>query len=137
MKKIIVAVDGSEPSLHAARTALDLADKLAAELTLVHIVPQLTLPTEVPFAAAEIAEQSVKTGEMILEQACKTLGRTGLKTLCLTGSAAERLTDLAEAEGFDLIVIGSKGRGAVARMLVGSTTDRLVHISKKPVLVVR
>ena len=37
----------------------------------------------------------------------------------------------------DLLVVGSKGRGAVARMLVGSTTDRLVHISHKPVLVVR
>ncbi len=37
----------------------------------------------------------------------------------------------------DLVVVGSKGRGAVSRMLVGSVTDRLVHISKKPVLVVR
>jgi nucleotide-binding universal stress UspA family protein len=47
------------------------------------------------------------------------------------------LAELAESGNFDLVVVGSKGRGAVSRMLVGSITDRLVHICKRPVLVVR
>lgn len=137
MKKILVAIDGSEPSAHAARLALDIATKNQGELTLVHVVPQVLIPAEVPFAAGQLAEEAVKSGEFLLEQAAKELGSPGARRICLTGSAAERITELAETEGFDLIVVGSKGRGAVSRMLVGSTTDRLVHISKKPILVVR
>jgi nucleotide-binding universal stress UspA family protein len=137
MKKILVAVDGSEAAIHAARTAMELAEKFHGEVTLAYVVPQVLLPADVPFAAGKFAEEAVKAGEILLEQTAKELGQPGLRRVCLTGSPAERLTDLAEAENFDLIVVGSKGRGAVSRMLVGSTTDRLVHISRKPVLVVR
>lgn len=137
MKKILVAIDGSEPAMHAGRTALQLAEKSHGEVTLAYVVPQVLIPAEVPFAAGELAEEAVKAGEILLEQAAKELGQAGLRRVCLTGSPAERLTDLAETENYDLIVVGSKGRGAVSRVLVGSTTDRLVHISRKPVLVVR
>jgi nucleotide-binding universal stress UspA family protein len=137
MKKIIVAIDGSQPAMHAARTAVQLAEKSHGEVTLAYVVPQVLIPAEVPFAAGELAEEAVKAGEILLEQAAKELGQPGLRRVCLTGSPAERLTEFAEAENFDLVVVGSKGRGAVSRMLVGSTTDRLVHICKKPVLVVR
>lgn len=137
MKKILVAIDGSGSSAHAARAAFDIAAKTGGEVTLVHVVPQVLIPAEVPFAAGQLAEEAVKSGEFLLEQTAKELGQPNLRRICLTGSAAERIADLAETEGFDLIVVGSKGRGAVSRMLVGSTTDRVVHISKKPVLVVR
>jgi nucleotide-binding universal stress UspA family protein len=137
MKKILVAIDGSEAAMHAGRIAMQLAEKNHGEVTLAHVVPQVLIPAEVPFGAGELAEQAVKAGEILLEQAAKELGQPGLRRVCLTGSPAERLTELAEAENFDLVVVGSKGRGAVSRVLVGSTTDRLVHICKKPVLVVR
>ena len=137
MKKIFVAIDGSEPAIHAARMALDFASKTGGEVTLVHVIPNLMIPSEVPFATGELAEDVMKNGELLLEHAAKELGQPNLRRICLNGTPAERLTDLAEEESADLIVIGSKGRGAVSRMLIGSTTDRLIHISKKPVLVVR
>ena len=137
MKKILVAIDGSAPAMHACRTAVQLAEKSHGEVTLAYVVPQVLIPAEVPFAAGELAEEAVKAGEILLEQAARELGQPGMRRVCLTGSPAERLTELADAENFDLVVVGSKGRGAVSRMLVGSTTDRLVHICKKPVLVVR
>jgi nucleotide-binding universal stress UspA family protein len=137
MKKILVAIDGSAPAMHACRTAVHLAEASHGEVTLAYVVPQVLIPAEVPFAAGELAEEAVKAGEILLEQAAKELGQPGMRRVCLTGSPAERLTELADAENFDLVVVGSKGRGAVSRMLVGSTTDRLVHICKKPVLVVR
>jgi nucleotide-binding universal stress UspA family protein len=137
MKRIIVAVDGSEASLHGARTALEIAKATKGEVTLVYVVSQPFLPTEVPFAVGQFAEDAVKIGELMLEQTAQSLGEPGLRRVCLTGPAAEVLADLAESENADLIVVGSKGRGAVSRVLVGSTTDRVVHISKRPVLVVR
>jgi nucleotide-binding universal stress UspA family protein len=137
MKRIIVAVDGSEASMHAARTALDIAKTTQGEVTLVYIISQPFLPTEVPFSTGQLAEDSVKIGELMLEQTAQKLGQPNLRRLCLSGPAAETLADLAESEHADLLVVGSKGRGAVSRVLIGSTTDRVVHISKKPVLVVR
>lgn len=137
MKKILVAIDGSEPALHAARVALDLASHTHGEVTLVHVVPQLALPAEVSFSAGPLVEESVKIGEFLLEEAAKALGQPQLRRCCVVGGAAERLSELADAEHADLVVVGSKGRGAVARLLVGSTTDRLIHISNTPVLVVR
>lgn len=137
MKKILVAIDGSDAAVHAARKALEIARAMGGEVTLLNVVPQVLIPAEVPFASGQLAEEAVKAGEFLLEQTAKELGLPGLRRVCLTGSPAERMCDFADAEHFDLLVVGSKGRGAVSRVLIGSTTDRLVHISRKPVLVVR
>lgn len=137
MKNILVAVDGSAASLHAARTAVDIAEATGGAVTLVYVVPQPLLPEDVPFPTGSLMEEAVKTGETLLDEAQQGLGPRAARKVCLTGATAESISELAEAQGADLIVVGSKGRGAVARVLVGSTTDRLVHIARKPVLVVR
>ncbi len=50
---------------------------------------------------------------------------------------ARTLADMADSGGFDVVVVGHRGRGAVRRALLGSVADRLVQISNRPVLVVR
>ncbi len=137
MKKIICAVDGSESSRHAAQKALELADLAQAELTLCHVVSTIFIPAEVPITSPQLTVEMIQSGERLLEEISKGLGRPGLTRRIITGNPAEALVDLANAENFDLIVISSKGRGAVSRVLLGSTTDRVVHISNKPVLIVR
>lgn len=137
MKRIIVAIDGSDASVHAGEMAIEIAKVTGGEITLVYSVVHQALPSEVPFAADRTLEDALKIGDLMLEQVAAKLGDARLKRMCLSGSAAESVVDFAEAENADLIVVGSKGRGAVSRVLVGSTTDRIVHISKRPVLVVR
>lgn len=137
MKKILAAVDGSDASMHAVRKALELGDKLGAEVTLVNVVPHVFVPAEVPFDAGRLAEEAARAGEALLNQAATEIGRPAIPRVCLRGSAGEAMADYAENGHFDLVVVGSKGRGAVSRVLVGSVTDRLVHICKQPVLVVR
>lgn len=137
MKKILAALDGSDASMHAVRTALELSDALGAELTLAHVVPHVFVPAEVPFDSGRLVEETFKAGEALLVEAAAAIGRPTIARVCLRGGAGEALADLAEAGEFDLVVVGSKGRGAVSRVLVGSVTDRLVHICKRPVLVVR
>jgi len=136
MKKILVAIDGSEAAMHAVRTASSLARGLNGALTLAHVVPPTFVPPEVPFGVQPWTDEAIKAGEMLLEAAAKEAGMA-CERMNLTGSPAERLADLAETGAFDLVVVGSKGRGAVSRMLIGSVTDRLVHICKRPILVVR
>jgi nucleotide-binding universal stress UspA family protein len=137
VKNILVAVDGSVASINAGRIAVEIAEATQGSITLVYVVPQPMLPEDIPFPTGSLMEEAVKTGETLLEEARRTLGPRAVRSVCLTGATAESITELAELDGIDLIVVGSKGRGAVSRVLVGSTTDRLVHISRKPVLVVR
>jgi nucleotide-binding universal stress UspA family protein len=137
MKKILVAIDGSDAAMHAARKALELGAALGAEVTLATVVTTTFIPPEVAFDASKFFEESIRLGEELLTQTAKELGRPNISRVCLQGSIGEALADHADTGRFDLIVVGSKGRGAVSRVLIGSTTDRLVHIARKPVLVVR
>lgn len=123
--------------MHALRKALEIADKMGSEVTLAHVVPHVFVPAEVPFDAGRLAEEALRAGEALLTQAAAEVGRPAIPRVCLRGGPGESLAELAESGNFDLVVVGSKGRGAVSRMLVGSITDRLVHICKRPVMVVR
>lgn len=137
MKKILVAIDGSAASVHAARVALELATGQGGDVTLVHVVPPAFVPPEVPFGIAPWTEEALRGGEKLLEEAVRELGNPKVDRVNLSGAPAETIADYAARERFDLVVVGSKGRNAVARVLIGSVTDRLVHICKTPVLVVR
>jgi nucleotide-binding universal stress UspA family protein len=137
MKKILAAFDGSEPAMHALRMALEISDKMGADVTLAHVVPLVIVPADVPFDAGRLAEESFRAGEALLSHAAAEIGRPAIAKVCLLGAAGESLAELADSGNFDLVVVGSKGRGAVSRILLGSTADRLVHICKRPVLVVR
>ena len=138
MKKILVAVDGSKASLDAARLALEIAQATRATLTAAYSVPPMLMPGDVPFTVvSEVLKAEVARGKQVLAEVREQLGNPDLTLVELEGSPAERVAQLAEDEGFDLVVVGSRGRNAVARMFLGSVANRLVHICKKPVLVVR
>jgi len=139
MKRILVAIDGSEPSLKAARMAADIALRFGSKLTLVHVVPKLLLPPDVyGLTIAEVEKEHRAYADRLLERALATLEEPGLdvSTAVLYGSPAEAIAEEGAAADVGMIVAGSRGHGAVARMFLGSVSDRLVHISSKPVLVV-
>ena len=138
MKKILCAVDGSLASIHAAKKALQLAAPFGARVTLIHVTPPTILPGDVPMAPVpELRESELARGAAVLAEVVKNLGNPAVETKNALGPPAEIVSDLAVDQGFDLVVVGNKGRNAVTRVLLGSTADRLVHICTKPVLVVR
>jgi nucleotide-binding universal stress UspA family protein len=138
MKKILVAVDGSPPSLRAAQLAKEIADATGASLTLAHSVPTPILPGDVSIQlVTDVLKAETERGRILLAEAAKALNHPGLKALQLEGGPAEQIADVADRDGYDLVVVGSRGRNAVARVLLGSVADRLVHICTRPVLVTR
>jgi nucleotide-binding universal stress UspA family protein len=137
MKKILAAVDGSIPSIHAARLGLELARAMGATLTLIHVTPSVILPGDVALTPLpNLREAELAYGAGVLQDVAVVL-EGKVERLNLLGSPAEVIADTAMDQGFDLVVVGNKGRGAVSRVLLGSVADRLTHISKRPVLVVR
>jgi nucleotide-binding universal stress UspA family protein len=139
MKTILVAVDGSQSSNKAARLAADIALRFGSKLTFVHVVPKLVLPPDVyGLTLAEVEREHRAYAEKIIEKTAATLNESGLETATtiLYGSPAEAIAEEAAADDVGMVVVGSRGYGAVARVFLGSCSDRLVHISPKPVLVV-
>lgn len=139
MKRILVAIDGSDPSQKAAQLAAEIALRFGAKLTLVYVVPRLLLPPDVyGLTIAEVEREHRAYAEKLVSDAVVKLNEPGIDvdTQVLYGSPAEAIAEAAAAPDVDMVVVGSRGRGAVARVFVGSVSDRLVHISSKPVLVV-
>src|SRR5512138_409145 len=106
MKRILVAVDGSEPSLKAAHVAL----RFGSKLTLCHVVPKLVLPPDVyGLTIAEVEKEHRAYADRLLERAVASLEEPGLETSTqvLYGSPAEAIAEEAAASDIGMIVVGS------------------------------
>ena len=142
--KILLAVDGSKPSLDAAKLLVEHADwyreKPEVELVTVHLpVPKLPRMGAAGVGKEQIEKYYREEGEQNLAAAKKLLERSGLPyaTHVLVGPVAEMLVKHAKRLGCSMIYIGSKGRTALADALLGSTASKVLHISDVPVLLAR
>ncbi len=146
MKKILLATDGSDGSLHAARVLGEIATGLPeATVTVVyvaHIPRSFNITDELGNKVTPEVPMDVmirRSAEGILK---RTLSALGLPDERVTfevqvGEPAEEIVDLARLEGFDMIVVGSRGLSPVKELLLGSVSNRVLHTSPCPVLVVR
>ncbi len=140
MKSILVAVDGSAPSLKGVLAAIELSKALGHTLELVYVLPPVLLPPSVYAETIQKLEDGNRAlGAQVLEQAQALVREAGATAdvVQLSGAPAEAIADLAVADRVWGVVIGAKGHTAVSRVLLGSVADRLLHICSKPVLVVR
>lgn len=140
MKKFLVGVDGSDLSIHALRKAAELASATKGTLVLAYALAPMTQLAEMyTWPSADLEESDRKNGEKVLRDAAKVARELGcpVEAVLLRGSPATALAEqCAQDSEIDMVVVGSRGLGAVASAILGSVTDRLVRICKKPVLVV-
>ena len=141
MKRILVGVDGSKESRDAVKLAAELARANGSLLVIVSVVVPASSVEGAPELVARAKAQEARDREeakMLLVQVAASVG-DGVKveTMLGEGSPAIALADLARAGDVELVVVGHRGRNAVARALLGSVADRLIQVSPKPVLVVR
>jgi len=132
--RILVAVDGSETSLHALQesfkldaawiTVLSVAPAYQGDLRLVGAPNPQSLMTEpCNTALAKAQEMADAAGVQI-------------KTMCEIGEPHERIVDRADVESRELIVMGAKGHSFIERALLGSVTRRVIGYTQRNVLVV-
>ena len=140
-KKILVPVDFGEASMEALSQAASLATLSGASLQIVHVVDDIAgRYLEFPFSAVGHVQTGIT--EAAEQQLCDLSQRDDLRALrprpvVLTSTnPAEAIVHQAEEEGADLIVMGTHGRPAVMRMLLGSVAERVLRAASWPVMIV-
>lgn len=135
-RSILCGVDGSADARLALRAAAQLSSQLDARLVVAHVV-QMSAPsarlgpkTMVPIGAA--LEGGVKMLEGILAEE----GLSDADQRVEHGFPADRLADLADEEDAEMIVVGSRGRGAFKAAFLGSVSTDVIGVARCPVLVV-
>jgi nucleotide-binding universal stress UspA family protein len=145
VKKILVALDGSKASNNALNFALELADNLSADVELLTIVPPVFLPSYSIYvlksdAISECAKNLEISFRGVLskaqEEARRRHPKTNVSTKFEKGEPSEKIVEVANQGGFDLIIIGSRGLGGRVSTL-GSVSSRVVDKSNCPVLIVK
>jgi nucleotide-binding universal stress UspA family protein len=135
-KRILLATDGSEDAALAARAAVDLAMGAGAELHVVHAWQ--TVPTT-RFEAFVRTRLLAEARELLETQAAQ-LGKADADVAgahLREGPAVDELVDLAGEIRADLVVVGSRGRGPLKRLVLGSVSEAVVHHARCPALVLR
>lgn len=141
--KILVATDGSKPALHAVKHAAKLVQQLSAtsnSITLISVHDDAGLRHAKAFVGRDaVADYLRELSEKELQPARKLLDAAAIKhdMEVRTGHVAQEIVDCARSGKFDLIVLGAKGRGAIADLLLGSVAQRVLATAQVPVLLVR
>jgi nucleotide-binding universal stress UspA family protein len=138
MNKFLVAIDGSEGSRAAIDEALELAGQVGAEVTFAFVrrppssllgypYYERLLSTELATARTTLAAAELRAGEAGIDSA----------STVLEGDPVDEILSAADNRGVDMIVMGSRGRGAFAGALLGSVSSAVVQHANVPVLVAK
>ena len=152
MSRILIATDGSECAILAARTALGLLapDREVTVLSVVDIRPEmgvsgggllgaepLAMPLTDPVTTGELDDALTAEANDAIERTIAALGDAEARRTVVHGDPAAEICRVAESERYDVVVVGSHGSGFVKRVLVGSVSHHVLHHATSPVLVVR
>jgi nucleotide-binding universal stress UspA family protein len=133
---VVVATDGSESAEEAAAAGARLARTLGTRAVLVYVRPPIGTLGE-PYYQEKLSEQ-MAYARAALDRAQAIAGEQGCEADAevLEGSPAEQIVELARVREAPVIVVGSRGLGAVAGAVLGSVSSAIIHRADRPVLVV-
>lgn len=141
--KILVATDGSRHALHAVKYAARLSRLLRTAsnvITLISVHDDIGLRSAKSFVGgATVADYLREMSEKELKPARRLLDTAGVRhdIVIRTGHVAREIIAFANAGKYDMIVMGAKGRSAIADLLLGSVAQRVLATAKQPVVLVK
>lgn len=142
--RILVATDGSERALQAARTARTIAEKFGSSVVLLNVIqPVYPIPGLGPGDAltfpAALNEELEEISRNILSRTRAEFGdgQNNVTMRSEWGHPIERIISAVKEEGIELVVVGSKGLSGLEQLLLGSVSGKVVQYASCSVLVVR
>ena len=142
--QILLAIDGSDESKLAAQAATELSRETGSEVHVIYVLPTPAQLIGHHLYSDEIRESLIggaeRDAETFLKEQAEKVSSDGGKvadTHFRSGDPDKEILRAAEALGVGLIVMGSRGLGAVSRALLGSVSDSVVRHAHCPVFVVR
>jgi nucleotide-binding universal stress UspA family protein len=139
MKQILAATDGSQSAREAVEVALELAREQGADVTFVHVTDPDEFRGGKGGTHALTHTEEVDDSETVLKAAGQAAEDAGVSYALerVSGNIVESIVAVADEKDADLIVIGSRGRGAVATALLGSISHGVLRHARRPVLIVK
>ena len=141
MERILIAIDGSPASHEAVEFGVELAAEQDAEVIFVHVVPPLDIVPMTCFGMAAGARPHEVTEEerqpLVDAKAAAEQSAVRATARLLIGDAVDEIVACADNLDVDMIVIGSRGHGALTSALLGSVSRGVLSESKRPVLIIR
>lgn len=136
--KILVAVDHSEISDRAVLAARDLALLSKGEVWVLHLRErEIAVKTGVAMTDETESDANAKVSAVVEKLAEAGVKAHGEVRTALFGYAARDIVDDAIEHDADVIVMGSRGRSDLAGFILGSTAHKVIHLTDRPVLIVR
>jgi nucleotide-binding universal stress UspA family protein len=137
-ERILLATDGSPAADEALGYALDLAVRYDAQVIVVYAYDPVHKSLGSPFQD-EYIESRMNEGKQMTNQAADRLQEANVDMVLevLEGPAADAILRVADARKCDLIVMGSRGQGALTSLLLGSVSHKVLSHAPVPVLTVR
>lgn len=141
MLKLLIAVDGSEHARQAIEAAARLGRAQPVQALLLNVADEIVYYGELPPFDAQAVEQAqrARQQQVLAEAQAQALagGLTQVEIQGTSGHAADEIVRVASERAVDQIVMGTHGRGALRSLFLGSVAQRVVHLAKVPVLLVK
>lgn len=136
-ENLLVPIDGSNSSLKALNSAIEIAQMSGAQITILHVIPIVEESTKQRMAAFE--KQLEKQGKDILDDAASIAKKQKIKfkTDLVHDSPGHAIIRLAKKGKFDHIVMSTTGTGTAQEDMLGSVSNYVVHKSEIPVYLIR
>jgi len=142
-KNILVPVDGSKYSLNAAKVAIAIGEKFGGKVTLLHVISKSLEANSKTKDEQEIPVEKIETlraeGYKVLEKAIQSIGKdtAEIEAVLSWGNPANIIMEEVEDKEYDLIVMGSRGLGAIRGLLLGSVSERVSKSAKCSVMIAK
>ncbi|WP_071394966.1 universal stress protein [Bacillus tuaregi] len=138
--RILVAIDGSEQSEKALKSALKFANERYSKVTVMHVKKNITIyETMSSEVVDEMYSEMKKEADKLFNHAKALAEDYGveIETYYVIGEPSTLIVKMAEEGNYQLIVMGSRGLGGIKGIMLGSVSQRVTQLSHCPVLIVK